>query len=117
MGRALTGGRLAGARNPAAERLASGVEQTTDPLVLPDADGVIVEWNPAATRLFDIPAEHARGRRLEAIAADLGATLPERSALKRALRGEVARYEPRRRLPDGRVRHLSITVSPVRDAE
>src|SRR4051794_17968529 len=113
---ALMGGRAGVARHAAAERLAAVVEQALDALVLTDTDGVIVEWNAAATALLGLSAADARGRRLTEIAGALGATAAECATIDRALQGEVARFEPRRRAADGRLRHLAFVASPVRDA-
>ncbi len=79
--------------------------------------GRIVLWNPAAEALFGYSADEAVGRPISILipAHRLG---EERMILGRVLRGErVDHYETERVTKSGRMLTVSLTVSPIRDAD
>lgn len=98
-------------------RLAAIVESSDDAIIGQDLDGTIIHWNPAATRLFGYGAEEAIGRHISLLA------LPGRAGemtdiLRRIAAGErVEHFVTQRRAKDGTVLTLSLTVSPIRDAD
>jgi two-component system, chemotaxis family, CheB/CheR fusion protein len=100
-----------------AQRLASVVEFSDDAIVTKDLDGVITSWNRSAERVFGYKAEEAIGKPITIL-------IPherhdeEYEILGRIRRGEhVEHYETVRRCKDGSLLDISLTVSPVRDAE
>jgi PAS domain S-box-containing protein len=100
-----------------AQRLAAVVEFSDDAIVTKNLDGIITTWNRGAERLFGYPAEEAIGKPITIL-------IPherhdeEHKILGRIRRGEhVDHYDTVRRRKDGGLVDISLTVSPVRDAE
>jgi PAS domain S-box-containing protein len=98
-------------------RLAAIVESSDDAIVSKTLDGVIRSWNAGAERLFGYTPEEAVGRPITLI-------IPperhdeERTILDRLTRGErIEHFETVRVAKDGRRIDISLTVSPVRDAQ
>ena len=100
-----------------AQRLASIVEYSDDAIVSKDLNGVITSWNGGAERLFGYAAEEVIGRPITIlIPPDRQAEEPE--ILARIRRGEVINhYETIRQRKDGGLLDISLTVSPVKNAE
>jgi PAS domain S-box-containing protein len=98
-------------------RLAAIIESSQDAIISKTLDGVIRTWNSGAERLFGYKAEEAVGRSITLIIPP-DRLSEEREILSRLSRGErVEHYETVRMAKDGRMLHISLTVSPVRDAE
>ena len=95
--------------------LASIVESSDDAIISKDLNGIVTSWNGAAERLFGYTAEEMIGKPIAVIAAP--DRLDEMPAIIRRLRaGErIDHYETRRRRKDGKILHISLTVSPIRD--
>jgi PAS domain S-box-containing protein len=98
-------------------RLAAIVESSDDAIVSKSLDGVIRSWNGGAERIFGYTAAEAIGRSIHLI-------IPperwneERSILARLVCGErVEHYETVRVAKDGRRLDISLTVSPLRNAD
>jgi PAS domain S-box-containing protein len=98
-------------------RLAAIVESSDDAIVGKTLDGVIRSWNAGAERIFGYKAEEAIGKPITLI-------IPpelldeEKSILARLAAGErIEHYETVRLAKDGRRLNISLTVSPIRDAE
>jgi PAS domain S-box-containing protein len=105
------------ARREAAERLAAIVEDSDVAIVGKDLDGVITSWNPAAERIFGYPAAEVVGRPITVIIPP-DRVAEEDTVLAGLRRGErAADFDTVRRTKDGRLIDVSITVSPIRDAE
>ncbi len=96
--------------------LAAVVESSQDAIVSKTLDGVILSWNAGAERVFGYTAEEAVGRSiLLIIPPDRHGE--EREILAKLRRGErIEHYETVRVRKDGRPIHISLTISPVRDA-
>src|SRR3954453_17318537 len=94
-------------RDPVGARLAAVLQQSVDAVVLTDAEGRVIEANPAAAAMFGFNAADARGRTLDELAQRVGAPPDERAAITRVFEGEVVRYEARRAGPDDRDIDLS----------
>src|SRR5262245_43380497 len=95
---------------------AAVVESSDDAIVSQTLKGVIISWNPTAERLFGWTAAEAVGQSIMLIVPD-DRRAEEEDALARIQRGErVDHFETVRRAKDGRLVHVSITVSPVKDA-
>jgi PAS domain S-box-containing protein len=96
-------------------RLASIVQSTDDAIVSKDLNGIIASWNPGAQRMFGYSATEIVGQSIHVLIP------PDRrheevEILSRIRRGErLEHYETVRRLKDGRLVDVSITVSPLRD--
>lgn len=93
------------------------VESASDAIVCKNLQGVIMGWNPAAERLFGYPAAEIVGQPVQRlIPADR--LHEEALILATVARGErVDCLETTRRCRDGRLLPVSITVSPVFDAQ
>jgi PAS domain S-box-containing protein len=96
---------------------ASVVENSDDAIITKDLDGIIKSWNKGAERIFGYTAEEAVGQPITIL------TPPERldeepTILGRIRRGErTDHYETIRQRKDGSLINISLTVSPVRDAQ
>jgi PAS domain S-box-containing protein len=99
------------------ERLASIVDFSDDAIVSKDLDGVIITWNKGAERIFGYSADEAVGKPITMlIPPDLQDEEPR--ILEHIRRGErIDHYETKRRHKDGRLLDISLTVSPVKDAD
>jgi PAS domain S-box-containing protein len=93
------------------------VASADDAIVSKTLDGVITSWNRAAEAMFGYPAAEAVGQSITLIIP------PERrheevEILTRLRRGETLdHFETERVTKDGRRVQISLTVSPIRDAQ
>ena len=97
--------------------LAAIVESSDDAIISKDLNGIIASWNRGAEQLFGY-------RDSEIIGKPITLLIPpdrhdeEAVILARMRRGErMEHYETVRRCKDGRLRDISLTVSPIKDAE
>ena len=98
-------------------QLASIVDSSDDAIVSKNLDGVIVTWNRGAERIFGYSAAEAVGRSITML---IPPEMPneEPNILARIRRGEhIDHYETVRRRKDGGTIHVSLTVSPLKNAE
>jgi len=97
--------------------LAAIVESSDDAIASKTLDGIVTSWNRAAERLFGYTAEELIGRPIAILAApDRGNEMP--AILERIRRGErVDHYETVRKSKDGSLVEISLSVSPVRNAQ
>jgi PAS domain S-box-containing protein len=92
------------------------VETSDDAIISKDLNGIITSWNPAASRLYGYTAEEMIGRPVSLLIP------PDRpdeepAILAKLRRGEpIDHYETVRMAKGGRHLHVSLTVSPIRDA-
>ena len=101
-----------------AQQLAAVVEFSDDAILTKDLDGVITSWNRGAERLFGYEAGEAVGRPITTILIPLDRLDEEREILGRIRRGEhVEHYETVRRCKDGSLLDISLSVSPLKDAQ
>jgi PAS domain S-box-containing protein len=100
-----------------AGHLAAIVQSSNDAIISEGLDGVIQSWNDGAERLFGYTAAEAVGQPLTILLPPQpGDEEPE--ILLRVKRGErVGHYETTRLRKDGRPVRISLTVSPIREAE
>src|SRR5262249_22624343 len=97
--------------------LAGIVRSSDEAIITKDLDGVITSWNASAQKIFGYSADEAIGRPITMLIP------PDRSEeepniLRRIRRGErIDHYETVRLHKDGTLHNISITVSPLRDAE
>ncbi len=97
--------------------LAAVAESSDDAILGKDLDGKIIAWSAGAERIFGYTAAEAVGRSIiMLLPAD---RLSEETDILATLRrGErVDHYETRRVRKDGEVIDVSISVSPIRDAD
>jgi PAS domain S-box-containing protein len=101
----------------AAQQLVAIVESSHDAIVSKDLDGVIKTWNHGAERLFGYSADEAVGRPITML-IPRDRLDEEPGILARIRRGErVDHFETIRRRKDGSLVDISLTISPVRDAQ
>jgi PAS domain S-box-containing protein len=92
------------------------VEHSNDAIFTRTLDGVVESWNAAAERIFGFTACEIVGRSSR-ILLPCGQRDEFRGLLLRIRRGEVIRhFETTRLRKDGKRIHVSLTLSPVRDA-
>jgi len=101
----------------ALQRVASIVESSDDAIISKDLNGIIASWNKGAERVFGYTAEEVIGKPVTILMP------PERineepGILDRIRHGErIDHYETVRRRKDGSLFNISLTVSPIRDAQ
>jgi PAS domain S-box-containing protein len=97
-------------------RMAAIVQSSDDAIIGKTLDGIITSWNPAAEGMYGYSAEEALGRPVSFLVP------PERPdelmhILEKIRHGDrVDHYETVRVGKAGRRIHVSLTVSPIRDA-
>lgn len=98
-------------------RLASIVQFCSDAIISKNLNGIIESWNAGAERIFGYTANEAIGQPVEMlIPPDRLHEEPE--IIGRIRRGErVDHYETVRRRKDGSLIDISLTVSPIMNAE
>jgi PAS domain S-box-containing protein len=97
--------------------LASIVASSEDAIVSKDLDGTITSWNRGAERLFGYTAEEAIGQPITFVIPQ-DRQDAERTILTRIRRGErIEHFETVRRHKNGNLISVSLSVSPVRNAE
>jgi PAS domain S-box-containing protein len=99
------------------KRFFSIVESSDDAIVSKDLDGIIRTWNPGAERLFGYTAEEVIGKPITLL-IPIDRHDEECDILSRIRRGEcIDHYETVRERKDGILVEISVTVSPLKDAE
>jgi PAS domain S-box-containing protein len=98
-------------------RLAAIVESSDDAIIAKDLNGVITSWNKGAERLYGYTAEEVVGQPVTIlIPADRRDEEP--TILERLRRGErIDHYETVRQRKDGALVDISLTVSPIIEAD
>ena len=97
--------------------LAAIVDSSDDAIVSKTLEGIITSWNRGAEKVFGYSAAEAIGQPITLIIP------PERhgeeaNVLAHIRRGEkIDHFETVRQTKDGRTINISLTVSPVRDAQ
>ncbi len=98
-------------------RLAAIVEWSDDAIVSKSLDGIITSWNPAAERMFGWTSAEAVGRHITLI-IPRDRRAEEDEALSRIRRGKILEhFETIRITKDGRLLNISLTISPIKNAE
>jgi PAS domain S-box-containing protein len=97
--------------------LASIVESSDDAIISKNLDGIITSWNKGAERVFGYTAEEAVGQPITIVIPE-NRHDEERTILTRIRRGDrIEHYETIRQRKNGSLITISLTVSPVKDAE
>jgi PAS domain S-box-containing protein len=97
--------------------LAAIVDSSDDAIVSKDLNSIITSWNAGAQRLFGYTAREVIGRSVTLL-MPADRKDEETGLLERIRRGErVEHFETVRQRKDGSLVDVSLTVSPVKDAE
>jgi two-component system cell cycle sensor histidine kinase/response regulator CckA len=110
-------GPAAGGASEAVSRLAAIVESSDDAIIGKTLDGIITSWNDGASAMYGYRAGEMIGRSVSVLIP------PDRAGemehiLDRLRRGEgISHFETRHVCKDGRIVDVSMSVSPIRDAD
>jgi PAS domain S-box-containing protein len=97
--------------------LASIVQSSDDAIVSKNLDGIITSWNKGAERVFGYTAEEAVGQPIT-IVIPQDRQDEERTILTRIRRGaRIEHFETVRQRKHGSLIWVSLTISPVKNAE
>ena len=97
--------------------LAAIVESSDDAIISKNLDGVILSWNRGAERLFGYAAEEAVGKPITMLIPE-DRQDEEVEILARLRRGErIEHFETIRQRKNGNLIVVSLTVSPIKNAE
>ncbi len=101
----------------AALRLAAIVDSSDDAILSKNLNGIIQSWNTAAERIFGYTADEMVGESiLRLIPPEL--RYEEAEIVGKIRNGErVDHYETTRRAKNGKLLNISLTVSPIKNAE
>jgi len=93
------------------------VDSSDDAIISKDLNGIVTSWNKGAERLFGYTADEVIGRSITIIIPP-DRLNEEPEILSRLQRGErIEHYETIRRRKDGSLLDISLTISPVKDAQ
>jgi len=99
-----------------ARRLAAIVDNSDDAIIGKDLNSIITSWNKGAERIFGYSAEEMIGTSIIRL-IPLDRRTEEEEILSRIKRGErYEHFETIRVTKDGRQLQLSLTISPIKDA-
>ncbi len=97
--------------------IAAIVESSNDAIIGGNTKGLITSWNASASRIFGFSASEAIGQN-SAIIVPSEKLAEEQQILARIVQGEVIRpFETIRRGKNGKLIDISLTVSPVKNAD
>ncbi len=97
-------------------KLAAIVESSHDAIVSKNLNGIITSWNGGAERMFGYTAQEAIGQPVTMLMPP-DRTSEETGILSRIRRGEkIDHFETIRRRKDGTLLNISLTSSPIIDA-
>jgi PAS domain S-box-containing protein len=97
--------------------LRSIIESSHDAIVTKNLKGIVTTWNESASRLFGYAAEEMIGKPISLI-IPADRQDEETEILSRISRGDrVDHFETVRQRKDGSLIDISLTISPIRDAE
>ena len=99
-------------QDEAVSRLAAIVTASDDGIISKSLDGIIIDWNAGAERIFGYTADEVIGRPIT-ILLPADRLDEEDQILARLRRGEkIDHFETQRRRKDGTIIDISVTVSP-----
>ncbi len=104
-------------REEARERMAAAVVDSSDDAIMSkDLEGMITAWNAGAEKVFGYTAAEAVGKAMLMLMPQ-DRTDEESDMLARIRRGErIDHFETVRQRKDGKRIHVSVTISPIKDA-
>lgn len=98
-------------------RLAAIVESADDAIISKTLEGIVTSWNKGAERIFGYTADEVIGKHISILFPPEYVD-EEPQILARLRKGEkIEHYETVRRRKDGQFLNISLTVSPIRDAD
>jgi len=101
----------------AALRLAAIIESSNDAIVSKDLNGIITSWNAGAERIFGYMAEEIIGKPITVLIPP-DYQKEEEAIIERIRRGQrVEHYETVRQRKHGSLIDVSLTISPVKNAQ
>ncbi len=113
IGRDITQQRLVEERNAI---LAAIVNSSDDAIISKNLQGYITSWNRGAEQIFQYRQEEMIGKHITAIIPE-DLWYEEETIISKVRSGErIEHYETIRKRKDGELLHVSLTVSPVRNA-
>ncbi|WP_289283880.1 MULTISPECIES: PAS domain S-box protein [unclassified Methylophaga] len=93
------------------------VNSSFDAIVCKTLDGIVLNWNPAAEKIFGYSADEMVGESMLKIFPD-NKKQEEADILEKIRRGEVVNhFQTVRKHKSGRLIDVSVTISPVYDAD
>jgi PAS domain S-box-containing protein len=96
-------------------QMAAIVDSSDDAIIAKDLNGVVTTWNRGAERIFGYTAREMMGASIMRI-IPAGREAEESTILGKIRRGEsTEHFETIRQTKDGRMIHISLTASPIRD--
>jgi PAS domain S-box-containing protein len=99
------------------EAAAAIIASSDDAIVTKNLNGIIRSWNKAAERLFGYTAEEAIGRHITLL-IPLDRRSEEDTIIEQIRRGQrVDHYETVRQHKDGSLIDISLTISPIKNAQ
>ncbi len=98
-------------------QLAAIVNSSDDAIISKDLSGIITSWNHGAELMYGYRADEVIGRPITILAPPgMDDDIPQiMDQLKEGT--AVERYETKRMRRDGKIMHVSLTVSPIRSAD
>jgi len=93
------------------------VESSEDAIIGTDLKGIIVSWNTGATQMYGYTAAEARGRSIRMLAPPNRPEESSDSFTQILEKKQVDRYETFHLRQDGQIIPVSVTRSPIKDAE
>jgi PAS domain S-box len=97
--------------------LAAIVESSDDAIISKDLNGIVLSWNSAATRMFGYSADEMIGRSIVRLFPK-DRRNEEDIILARLRAGDrVDHFQTVRQTRDGRLIHVSLTISPILDRD
>ena len=100
-----------------ASRLAAIVDSSNDAIISKTLDGRITSWNSAAQALFGYVADEAIGQPVQMLIPMDRQDEEMRILVNLAQGVRVPAFDTVRRAKDGRLIEVSLTISPIRDAD
>ncbi len=97
--------------------LAAIVDSSDDAIISKTLDGIITSWNRSATKMFGFTEAEAIGKHISLIIPK--DRLSEETVIINNIRNgkRIDHFETIRAAKDGTERHISLTVSPVKDSK
>src|SRR4030095_7927793 len=93
------------------------VDSSDDALISKNLQGIVMSWNNSAERIFGYSAEEMVGQSIAKLSPP-GRLNEEAQILARLQQGErVDHFETQRQRKDGKLIDVSLTISPIRNAD
>ena len=100
-----------------AKLAAAIVEHSADAIISIAPEGAILSWNPAAQNVFGYSAEEMIGKPISTLFPENLLERERRLLQQVMLANRVIHTEAQRRCKDGTLREMSVTLSPICDAQ